>query len=386
MTTHCGHSSMCHLCGANGLDWLPRFSQLQRITSDCKPWPKGGGLGVCRQCGVVQSRVDDRWRAETEAIYQAYTVYYQSEGEEQRVFDQSTGQGASRSDRLLSEVRAAISLPTTGRLLDIGCGNGGFLRAVSRWVTGWSLFGNELHDTYRDIVERIPQVEALHTCTSTQVPGEFDVVSMLHVLEHIASPREFLAGLQCKLAPGGMLLIQVPDHARNPFDLLIADHCSHFTGETLTNLVHAAGYQPLKVSSEWVPKELSLVAVVDSGASPKPVDSSQLLQFVRFTVNWLEETVRAARTDLTGRQGGLFGTSIAATWLFAELGDTVSFFVDEDRSRQGRRHMGLPVYAPEDIPAGSHVFLALPLSLAEAVGRRLSRPDVTYHLPPPAGR
>jgi hypothetical protein len=207
---------------------------------------------------------------------------------------------------------------------------------------------------------------------------------MIHVLEHIPSPQEFLIALRDKLAPRGTLLIQVPDQAQNPFDLLIADHCSHFSRETLTGLLHSAGYRALKVSTDWVPKEISLIAVVGKSTPPSPADTAQMLQSAQSSVDWLNETVRVARSGLSGRHGGLFGTSIAATWLSRELESVVRFFVEEDPSRLGARHMGLPVYAPEDIPRHSHVFLALPFPLATAVSRRLRRQDVSFHLPPPA--
>lgn len=375
----------CHVCGAELVTWLPRYVKLRRVTSDCKPWAAGGHLGICGACGMAQSRVDERWRDEVDGIYRDYTVYHQGGGAEQQVFDQQSGGAASRSDRLLRHVQAAAALPGRGKLLDLGCGNGTFLRAVSRGMPGWTLSGSELYDTHRAAVLEIPGVEGYYTCGPTQVPGCFDVVSMIHVLEHIPAPRQFLDALQAKLVPGGRLLIQVPDHAQNPFDLLIADHCTHFAAETLMQLVHAAGYRVSRVSTEWVPKELSLLADAAEVPEAKAADPTALWRRAEAAVGWLEDVLDCASARLTSaRAAGLFGTSIAATWLCAELGTRVGFFVDEDRSRQGRQHLGLPIYAPQQVPTGGEVFLALPRPLAEAVQRRLSRPGVRYHLPPAA--
>ena len=38
---------------------------------------------------------------------------------------------------------------------------------------------------------------------------EFQVITLIHSLEHIAEPAKFLAGLRNKLVVGGMLVIQV---------------------------------------------------------------------------------------------------------------------------------------------------------------------------------
>jgi hypothetical protein len=78
---------------------------------------------------------------------------------------------------------------------------------------------------------------------------------------------------------------------------------------------------------------------------------------------------------------GIFGTSIAATWLAAELEGAAAFFVDEDAARVGKRLMNRPIFAPGKLDAGSNVLVALPHTLAESVARRLERPGVRYHIP-----
>ena len=47
---------------------------------------------------------------------------------------------------------------------------------------------------------------------------------------------------------------------------------------------------------------------------------------------------------------GIFGTSVAATWLASGLGDAVKFLVDEDPVRDGRLHLGRPIPRPEQVP------------------------------------
>ena len=84
-------------------------------------------------------------------------------------------------------------------------------------------------------------------------------------------------------------------------------------------------------------------------------------------------------------QIGLFGTSIAGTWLFAELEGAVSFFVDEDPQRVGKRWQGRPVYDPRHIPPGSRLMVPLPVALAESIFRRIARPDLEICLPPGIG-
>ena len=361
-------SARCHVCGQSPLDIVTEYGNFSRVTSDSKPWPKGGRLFVCPACACVQKTVDAEWEAEVGVIYDSYSIYHQGEGAEQSIFDQTSGGASSRSAHLINRLRSEVELPAEGRLLDVGCGNGAFLRAFSSAIPRWSLRGTELNAKYQKEVESIRGVEALHVGGPAEVPGRFNVVTLVHVLEHIPDPQRLLTQLWDKLEPGALLVIEVPSFRRNPFDLLIADHITHFDKTTILQPVRAAGYDVVIVTETWIHKELSVVARKGSGrtSSDKPF-SEPALQPLLTRLRWLSAVVEAAAKLSTSSRLGLFGTSIAATWLFEELAGRVDFFVDEDLNRAGRRYMDRPVYLPSDVPAGSQVFIALPPGFGEPV-------------------
>jgi len=379
----------CHLCGAAGLWEFPEFRAFRRITSDCRPWPAGGRLCVCPTCGSVQKLIDEVWNREVEELYAGYAIYDQAEGAEQAVFDQSSGEASSRSQRLLTALCREIDLPAKGRMLDVGCGNGAMLRAFSKATTGWSMAGTELSDKYRRLVEDIPGVESLYTCKPEEVPGQFDLVSMVHVLEHIPEPAAFLDRLLPKLVPGGLLVVELPYHVANPFELLIVDHCTHFAAATATSLLERSGLEVLSVAQNWVPKELTLVARKPVLLTPVCATPGNLAMpamnwqdCVEQRIGWLSRVSSLGRMLSSQREIGLFGTSIAGTWLFAEVDGAVSFFVDEDPKRVGKRWQDRPVYDPRHIPSGSCLMIPLPFALAASIFRRIARPDIEIRLPP----
>lgn len=363
----------CHACGSHRVEEASALAALHRVTSDCKPWPPGGRLLRCLDCGLVQTAVNRAWRDDADRIYREYTIYHQSGGAEQRVFGGTGGVGQPRSERLIRAFQHEVSLPAAGRLLDIGCGNGSFLTAWSAGVPGWALTGTEVNDKYRTPVESIPGVERLHTGPLAELPGGYDVVTLIHVLEHIPDPVTFLAGLRPLLNPGGHLLIEVPDCGQNPPMLLVADHCSHFAPPLLAGVVAAAGFEPVIATHHWVTKEVSVVgrlplAPVTAPPLRLPEDVSREV-FQGWTA--LDAMLQRVR-PLIGRPSfGLFGTAIAATWLDAQTGGAARFFVDEDPTRRGRTHLGRPIVAPSDVPPGSTVFVALPAVLAGEVTARL---------------
>ncbi len=370
-------NSRCHVCGQDSLAICPEFSALRRVTSDCKPWPAGGKLGLCEACGAVAACTDEVWRREADEIYRQYTIYYQGEGAEQSVFDQTTGQVSARSARLVGHLKTNAVLPRAGRLLDVGCGNGGFLRAFASHFPEWGLAGSEYNDKYQADVEAIPSVEKLYSAGLESIPGEFDLISLVHVLEHIESPRDFLKQLSSKLKPEGRLFIELPYYADNPFELLIADHATHFDPATIQRLLAAAGLSIDIVRTDWVAKELSVIAVLDEDADTHAENS---LANISSYTQWLSSVADSARSIMEGAESfGIFGTSIGATWLLAELGDGVAFFVDEDPNRVGRFHADRPIHHPSAVPADSDVFVALPPSLCQTVVARLSRGPARYH-------
>lgn len=394
--------SQCHACGAHDLETAPAFAAFHRVTSDCKPWPPGGTLARCATCGLVQTLVTPAWQTEADVIYRDYTIYHQSAGAEQNVFDRSSGQPSPRSERIIQALRQGLPLPGHGRLLDIGCGNGAFLAAWSRLVPGWSLCGSEVSDTHRARLERLPGFERLFTEGLEAIPGPFDLISMIHVLEHVPSPVRYLEAVRARLRPGGWLLLEVPDCARNPTMLLVADHCSHFSPPLLAGVAAAAGFEVLEATGEWVPKEASVLARVPSVPPPAPsAPASVVVRASSLHVppllslpsdasqqvfnGWRQlEAILAKVAPLRHRPNlGLFGTAIAATWLDAQTGRTARFFVDEDPNRVGRRHLDRPILAPAQVPSGATVFISLPEPLATRVAARVrtANPSVEVVLP-----
>lgn len=381
-------AARCHLCGADSLQACEGYASLRRVTSDCRPWRAGGRLAVCAICGAVQTPVTQAWRDEASAIYAGYAIYRQSGGAEQLAFDPNSGQAIPRSRKLLEWVSAQGELAARGRLLDIGCGNGGLLRSFHEIYPSWSLMGTELDERNRPSVLAIPGVVGFHSGGLDEVRGRFDLVSMVHVLEHIPNPAEFLTRVGNRLASDGLLLVEVPDFQQNPFELLIADHCSHFTLDRLAALLEGAGYTVHAATASYVPKEISILAQVGTGAGgprARRGTAGEVAEGVALALEWLRGMVARAREVSAGSRVGVFGTAIAGSWLFGEIEEAVAFFVDEDPHRVGKPYLARPVLHPRDVPPDSHVLIPLAPGIAAAIAERLSRPGVAYHLPPTGG-
>jgi len=383
MATTAGSETKCSICGTGALEEVVEYRVLRRVTSDCRPWPQGGRIGVCRACGAVQKPAGDVFLAEIDDIYRSYSIYHQAAGAEQAVFERSSGLPSSRSVKLLDTFRQRAKLKPAGRMLDVGCGNGATIRAFGEVAAGWTKAGTEFDHKYRADVESIPNTEPLHVGPIEDVPGYFDVITMVHVLEHIVDPVGVLKTLHGKLAPGGLLLIEVPHHSANPFELLIADHRTHFTADSMMRALSASGFEIVWIAEDWIPKELSIVARPSPGpvTHPPAVDAAAARAKIAAGISWLQQTAQELQDLESIGRIGLFGTSIAGTWLASEAGERVAFFVDEDPARTGRIYLGRPVHSPADLPPGSRVFVGLPPVVAAGICTRLARSGVEF-IPP----
>ena len=355
-----------------------------QVTSDCRPWRGTTELACCQSCGTVQKILSKEWYKETGRIYKEYSIYAQSEGSEQRCFTSNSGASCTRSSAIISWISKNIDLREEGRLLDIGCGNGSFLRTFHEAHPSWTMIGAELDSRYRLRVEEITGVEKLYTGDVADLEIKFDLITMIHSLEHIPNPISYIRKLRSLLNPNGLLFIEVPDLESSPFDILIVDHCTHFSPTSLRQSVELGGFQVARLDQTCIDKEISLIA----GLPPGKIEVRSYSQRERIDdfnypaiyVKWHKSILDQA-LSMIGNVG-IFGTSISATWLKSALGDKVSFYIDEDASRIGKSHLGIPISSITDAHSDISILMPLRPDLALSIKNRLKSHSVKLVLPP----
>ena len=142
--------------------------------------------------------------------------------------------------------RACETVVRGRRLLDFGCGNGAFLlqtRHLTAASAGVDLEASAAADLRAHDVAYAPSI--------AQLDGEYDVITMFHVLEHLPDPKGTLRELAARLAPGGEIIIEVPSASDALITLYECDafraftywscHLFLFTAETLRALFDQAG-------------------------------------------------------------------------------------------------------------------------------------------------
>ncbi len=136
-------------------------------------------------------------------------------------------------------------------LLDIGCGSGTFIYLASR--RGYSVHGMDFSATAVRLARRLYGLEARQGDIGSDVwSGQrFDIVTMFHVLEHLPNPAAAIEYASSLLAPGGSLVVQVPNvdslqakvFGLRWYGLDVPRHLINFSPAALKLLLDHAGFR-----------------------------------------------------------------------------------------------------------------------------------------------
>lgn len=142
-----------------------------------------------------------------------------------------------------------------GRILDIGCGRGLFLSIMK--MHGWEVAGTERDEetAKHASVEHDIQVMAGDVCRSGFEDEHFDVITLIHVLEHMDDPERMIRECNRLLKNGGMLVVAVPNLSslqasfggKDWFHLDPPYHVHHFTEQGLLRVLDRESFTIRKI-------------------------------------------------------------------------------------------------------------------------------------------
>jgi 2-polyprenyl-3-methyl-5-hydroxy-6-metoxy-1,4-benzoquinol methylase len=239
-------------------------------SSDRSPLLSVDGWNImrCDHCGF--GFLDPR--PSPEEIGRLYRCAYFTERYDQGL-DPASESFAKRISGESHRVRFVRRLVRRGKILDIGCGYGYFLHAVRQ--AGFSVKGLDVSDWAAGYARDSLGIDVTVSDVSAGVfePESFDVVSMWHSLEHMMDPNEALHAASLWLKPGGVLIVDVPNHLGTDARHIgkewdgwsIPYHFWHFTLETLTRFLDAHGFRVVHSKtyhSEWVKNRLARTVVL----------------------------------------------------------------------------------------------------------------------------
>jgi 2-polyprenyl-3-methyl-5-hydroxy-6-metoxy-1,4-benzoquinol methylase len=220
---------------------------------------------ICLECGLVfqSPRMSDQ------ALEEFYTAEYR------QVYQGDAGPVAK--DIFVQEKRA-VSLAGFVRdqtqasfepacHLDIGSSTG---KLLEQFVKEFSLsgIGVEPGKAYRTYALRrgLEVFASLEELQASKVQ-RFGLISLIHVLEHLSQPVDYLVELrQSLLSETGYLLVEVPNlYAHDSFEVA---HLVSFSAHTLSEVLRKAGYKIVALRSHGEPRSRVLPLYLSALAKP----------------------------------------------------------------------------------------------------------------------
>jgi SAM-dependent methyltransferase len=191
----------------------------------------------CVKCGVATT---SPWPSD-EQLGEAYAPWYRPEG----------GRFSGLGDKVLRRMRSTLAnrlhrvLPE-GPILDVGAGDGNLIAAFRR-------HGREAVGVDPYAAKNHPHVRAVEL---EEMTGSWSAVIFWHSLEHLRQPVRSLRHAATLVAPGGVLVVAVPN-ATSPQARLFGDywfaldlprHLIHITPPALLSQIEELGFRVERVS------------------------------------------------------------------------------------------------------------------------------------------
>ena len=262
---------------------------------------------LCMNCGLVQINP-----IPSAAWYETfYTEYFWGmyvgrdiSFDELYLQDNYGCKGSSIAEVLVTE--SACQDPDDYHFLDIGCGLGGLLVALQEKKPAWKLSAIEPSLSARNYVKSNTGItpDSSDFKSLPYQDGCFDLVSLVHVLEHVYEPLVLLREVRRILKKDGICYIEVPDLESPKWgskDFLHIAHLYLFDRLTLSNLLKRAGLYEYRVIDSpagefWPWARGYFVRAMD--IDPQPVAGCLEEKIVNKRINYLDTKLNEPRHGL----------------------------------------------------------------------------------------
>lgn len=360
------------------------------------PLSKGYDVVCCNECGFVYADVSVSQSA-YDFFYTKYSKY-----EDQKT---GTGGGETSWDRRRLDATAAEIAQRLGnqrlRVLDMGCANGGLLRALKE--RGYSnLVGIDPSPGCVENTRRLGFDAVQGSFSKEYEKNSTEIIILSHILEHVQDLRQAARWVAEVLEndPRSRIYIEVPDASRYqdyvyaPFQDFNTEHINHFSPTTLANFLAINGFSPLEkgeklleISSNcFYPAIYCFAQYNGKKVSPRmmPKDiglKTKMLNYIKISrseMDAIENTLQHALSSAP--RVVVWGTGQLSMKLLSETclsnADIVAF-VDSNPINQGKTLRGMKVISPSEVPKFSHPILVATILQQQSVVEQIR----SLHLP-----
>lgn len=255
---------VCDLCGSTDLKFICCDEFYGKLYSSYK----------CRECGLQQTLGD------VEDVSPEYVSLRDEDITPDHTFLQNAHKFPAFKQMANILKKHSLTSFAGARLLDIGCGVGGFLRFAEE--QGFLVHGFDASEAHVSAAE--VEFESVRCATSIHQyhellgrGAEYDVITLWDVFEHIRDPEALLHEIHSHLSKSGFLYLSIPSAGPNEMKIAVKkmlgrtesglipwEHVFYYTESTIRTRLERAGFEVLEVSgvAPYVRYPLSVHEVV----------------------------------------------------------------------------------------------------------------------------
>lgn len=357
----------CIICDSNNLHTIT--SNLCFVSSDIKILKCKAIHAICKKCSTIQKIKDKKYNKNITKIYENYDGFKKFNKNDQKKL--LKGNFTNRCDIIFNKIIKKYKNIKT--VLDYGSGNGAMIDSFLIDKKNYEIFATDFKNNLPIKTKKNTRFKKFFKLSNinNNNNNKFDLITLIHTLEHLTDPKETLNKLKNKLNDNGKIFIQIPDYSSNPYDLIVYDHTAHYTINSIKKLAEEIDMGLEFLSNKILDCEFSFILTKNR--------KKNLIKNNSFkdTYNNFKEAINFLNNQIIFlnklKNFTILGTSITATWVYGSVKGCKIDFIDEDKTKYGIKHLSKTIKNINDKKMfNNNIFLPFPPIKLRKIFKRLS--------------
>jgi SAM-dependent methyltransferase len=245
----------CHLCHSENKH---RFAEVESFGQPLVYY-------ICEDCGLIYQSPNTNRSTDPDFYAETYRKIYQ---DNPNPTEKDLWVQRQRANHLVELVSSQCEV-FPKNFLDIGASTGTLMLKFKQ-AFGCDVTGVEPGSAYRAFAEAkgLRMLASIENLMDAK-PARFDLISLVHVLEHLPDPVDTLSKIKDELlSESGHFLLEVPNlYVHDSFELA---HITCYSRHTLIETVQQSGFEVQLITSHGYPRSEILKLYITLLAKPSP--------------------------------------------------------------------------------------------------------------------